>query len=449
MGSANNIYVIPAPDKLTFNAGTLLSAACCIPAILLLIINWNKIRETNLKEKLFRDKLNQDASAPEGAQPDDTNNQLTGTVCEAGETSDQRTCNGQGGEQTDECVCNDNEVEHSRNRRTRNVVTTPIFGAAILSILAIGEWNFFSPQVQYQTEPMASIGQWAPIVGTGFALLGSLYVLLAKDIVLAKREVEQEKRDAEEAKKENQQQQQKTVASTEHDDSPGPSVLVSPQPTSADNATCERCRRALKSSNPSSEEMSRSHTILAILAAWRRKGSRKMLKVAEFVGTAAEGTFENKAFKSAKEKWILYPGEEKKNPALIDEEAQWGARVRSREFSRSSEVSPSRSGSMEPQSRNSILASSSTSQTEHRHSEATLPRSDTLQLPLPPSPVHHAPIKESSPPVSPTEVIIPGGQNNPALVVNDDGQLSRSETHPTPPAPAFRLWPFSSRRGTV
>jgi len=174
-----------------------------------------------------------------------------------------------------------------------------------------------------------------------------------------------------------------------------------------------------------------------------------MLKVAEFVGTAAEGTFENKAFKSAKEKWILYPGEEKKNPALIDEEAQWGARVRSREFSRSSEVSPSRSGSMEPQSRNSMPASSSTSQTEHRHSEATLPRSDTLQLPLPPSPVHHAPIKESSPPVSPTEVIIPGGQNNPALVVNDDGQLSRSETHPTPPAPAFRLWPFSSRRGTV
>ena len=158
MGSANNIYVIPAPDKLTFNAGTLLSAACCIPAILLLIINWNKIRETNLKEKLFRDKLDRDAGAPKRAEPGDTHNQVTGTVCEAGEASEQGARTGEGAEQTDECTCNDIEAEHRGNRRTRNLVTTPIFGAAILSILAVGEWNFFSPQVQYQTEPMASIG---------------------------------------------------------------------------------------------------------------------------------------------------------------------------------------------------------------------------------------------------------------------------------------------------
>lgn len=35
----------------------------------------------------------------------------------------------------------------------------PVFGAAILAILILGEMNFFSTQVRYQTEPIASIGK--------------------------------------------------------------------------------------------------------------------------------------------------------------------------------------------------------------------------------------------------------------------------------------------------
>jgi hypothetical protein len=39
-----------------------------------------------------------------------------------------------------------------------SVVEIPVFTGAVLAILIIGEMNFFSDQVQYQTEPMASIG---------------------------------------------------------------------------------------------------------------------------------------------------------------------------------------------------------------------------------------------------------------------------------------------------
>ena len=49
--AANNIYVIPAPTRLTFGTVTLLCAACCIPAILTLISMWNKILEINWKSR--------------------------------------------------------------------------------------------------------------------------------------------------------------------------------------------------------------------------------------------------------------------------------------------------------------------------------------------------------------------------------------------------------------
>jgi len=40
-----------------------------------------------------------------------------------------------------------------------SAVETPVFGAAVMAILIIGERNFSSRQVHYQTEPIASIGE--------------------------------------------------------------------------------------------------------------------------------------------------------------------------------------------------------------------------------------------------------------------------------------------------
>ena len=40
-----------------------------------------------------------------------------------------------------------------------SAVEIPVFVAAVLAILIIGEMNFWSHQVNYQTEPIASIGK--------------------------------------------------------------------------------------------------------------------------------------------------------------------------------------------------------------------------------------------------------------------------------------------------
>lgn len=130
-GSANNIYIIPAPAKLTFGTATLLAAACCIPAILSLISMWDKILEINWKMR-FGDR---DAD-----------------------------------ERIDEPIEGTNGATIRKMRGVNNmiklflsVVEIPVLGGAVLAILIIGERNFFSSQVRYQTEPIASIGRLLPL----------------------------------------------------------------------------------------------------------------------------------------------------------------------------------------------------------------------------------------------------------------------------------------------
>jgi len=127
MDSANNIYVIPVPDKLTFGTATVLSAACCIPAILSLISMWFKILETNWKAH---------SRAGDHGQPTDA--PIEGT--NGATISGMKDIN-------------------SVIRRYLRALQVPVFVAAILAILIIGERNFFSPQVDYMTEPIATIGR--------------------------------------------------------------------------------------------------------------------------------------------------------------------------------------------------------------------------------------------------------------------------------------------------
>lgn len=125
-GSANNINVIPAPDKLTFSTAILFAAACCIPAILSLIFMWNKILETNSKARFGGRNDNERIDEPiEG-----TNGATIGKM---------RNVN-------------------ALIRKFLSTVEIPVFGAAVLAILVMGERNFFSSQVMYETEPITSIG---------------------------------------------------------------------------------------------------------------------------------------------------------------------------------------------------------------------------------------------------------------------------------------------------
>lgn len=176
-GAAKDVHVIPAPDVLNFGTATLLAAACCIPAILSMVSMWNKILEINWK---------------------------------------RRWGNGESEERLDDQIEGTNGATVGKMRHVNSVIRmflsaieAPLFVAAVLAILIVGELNFFSTQVDYETEPMASIGrsnftsgtppflvyqsrwltsvvalcsdvgQWAPMVGTFLAALGSFYILAA------------------------------------------------------------------------------------------------------------------------------------------------------------------------------------------------------------------------------------------------------------------------------
>lgn len=125
-GSQNNIYVIKAPDMLTFGTATLLAAACCIPAILSLVSMWNKILKINWKKR-FGDG---DESVDQHATISGTNHATPAKMLKV----------------------------NDRIRFYLSMVEIPVFGAAILAILILGERNFFSYRVAYMTEPIASVG---------------------------------------------------------------------------------------------------------------------------------------------------------------------------------------------------------------------------------------------------------------------------------------------------
>ncbi|KAK7423499.1 hypothetical protein QQX98_000956 [Neonectria punicea] len=154
-GAADNVYVIPAPDRLTFGTATLLASACCVHAILCLVSMWDKIVEINWKQRYSR---RNNENEQYDAVIDGTNGATPAMM---------KGING-------------------RIQYFLRVIAIPIFGGAGLAILIIGEMNFFSRQVRYQTEPIASVGQWTPIAGTVMAVVGSLYLLLAADMETAK-----------------------------------------------------------------------------------------------------------------------------------------------------------------------------------------------------------------------------------------------------------------------
>ncbi|KAL6711094.1 hypothetical protein ACN47E_006969 [Coniothyrium glycines] len=139
-GAASNINVVPVPRILTFNAVMLLAAGFCIPAILGLIFTWDKILEINWKRR---------------RSPERSDDQIEGADMTI---SELRGIN-------------------SVVRKFLSVVEIPLFGGVIITMVGVGEANFYSSQMRYDTEPMASIGQWSPIAGTILAALGSLYLL--------------------------------------------------------------------------------------------------------------------------------------------------------------------------------------------------------------------------------------------------------------------------------
>jgi hypothetical protein len=245
-GSANNIYVIPLPDRLSANTGMLLAAACCIPAILSLVFMLEKVLENHWK--------NQHGYSDEEAY---RNELITGT-------------NG--------ATVGRMKGVNSIVQKLLGVVEVPVFAGAVLAILIVGEINFFSPQLRYQTEPIASIGQWAPIAGTILAVLGAFYLLLATDGEVWK--------------------------------TGGP--LTESRPATSQIEQLE---------NPSTHPIRHSETRLqrerSNDAGNRRRVAKSLNKIGDYLGTAAHDKFDISPFRRGPAiDFPEVPGEEQRNAAL-------------------------------------------------------------------------------------------------------------------------------------
>ncbi|KAF4220642.1 hypothetical protein CNMCM6805_007311 [Aspergillus fumigatiaffinis] len=289
-GSANDIYVIPAPEKLTFGAATLLAAACCIPAILSLASMWNKILEINWTRRFG----NPDRNKKQDEVIEGTNGATLGTMNKVNEMI----------------------------RSFLSVVEVPIFGAAVLVIILIGEMNFFSHQVQYQTERIESIGQWAPIVGAGLAVLGSLSLFLAAA-------VEDQEEDVEEK-----------ASSTYSSPLPRERILSDAE------ASCVQDRPNSPGSDRSSS-MEVGHT-MSRSSKWplkrsatedqgsRRKIARTLFAVSNWMSNAAHDRYQNSDFKSGPAlRFPEIPGEENRNGELNKIRKQYNRGQNTDEFSTS------------------------------------------------------------------------------------------------------------------
>ncbi|GKT48235.1 uncharacterized protein ColSpa_08416 [Colletotrichum spaethianum] len=142
--AASDIFVVPIPTKLPLGNSMFLAAAECVPAILSLVSMWVKIKNNPDDEK------GRDNDPIPGA-----NGATFGNM----------------------------KSVNASIRGFLNAVEIPVFAGAVVAILIIGEINFFSPQMDYHTEPMGSIGQWGTILATGMAALGSLYIYLAGEVM--------------------------------------------------------------------------------------------------------------------------------------------------------------------------------------------------------------------------------------------------------------------------
>ncbi|KAG4442566.1 hypothetical protein IFR05_001978 [Cadophora sp. M221] len=377
-GAVNNIYVIPAPDRLTFHTATLLAAACCIPAVLSLVSMWNKIRKINWIMRWGNGNREEEK----------TDRPIEGT-------------NG--------ATVESMKGVNSLIRRFLSVVEVPVFGAAVLAILIIGEMNFFTKQVRYQTEPIASIGQWAPLVGSGLASLGSLYLLLSSD----QPDLDEKGKAA---------IHHHCNCST-HNISMSPSQSSTPVVTPAiiRRSTSKDGRRSLaeietvpSTSGPAVRtQTKRSWTQTD--AGNRRKVANVLTNIGNYIGTAAQDRFDDSEFKHGKAvDYPELPGEGYRNPGL-------GLIRREYNQPRDAEVRPSRAPSftgvsgaegsirgVSPQSPRSpstqrphasTIPGRTSTESHNPTSSSSVPlnrgRRDTLEVP---SPIHHTSTRNSLPP---------------------------------------------------
>ncbi|KAF2730615.1 hypothetical protein EJ04DRAFT_36890 [Polyplosphaeria fusca] len=361
-GATNEIFVIPAPSKLTFNTGMLLAAACCIPAILSLIFTWDKILEINWKKR--SGNANDDAHLSELIEG--TNGATVGRM----------------------------KGVDGKIRYFLSVIEIPLFAAAVLAILILGETNFFSDQVRYQTEPMASIGQWSPIAGTVIAALGSLYVLRAVSA-----------QDSGQAESDHH-------CNCQHCQDSGRRLTIQIPPRSenslgrsVDGESSGSRSRSSNDTRPmathpmsnSTSRLERFATSSTVDTGGRRRAAQWLTKAGDYLGTAAQDRFDLAAFDRGRAReYPETPGESRLNRELAHTKQNFNRRrkevirrQRSRESNLGTPASPGLgiTFALEDAAERPSPTPRSSSRSPPGSSILEIPqrrRTDTLEVPTPP-----------------------------------------------------------------
>ncbi|PSN59383.1 hypothetical protein BS50DRAFT_579978 [Corynespora cassiicola Philippines] len=280
-GPLKEIYVIPVPSRLSFNAGMLVAAACCIPAILSLIFTLDKILEINWKTRF-------------GGQDQRMNDLIEGT-------------NG--------ATVGKMKGVNEMVRFLLSVIEVPLFAAAVLAILIIGEINFFSAQVSYQTEPIASIGQWGPIAGTILAALGSLYLLLTGNT-------------EEETTPPDYTSHYVHHCNCSHHDRAIPTIVSDDRRSSSDPCVNERisdvenhCGEMVPPARQQEEMLERTPTMAA--AESRRRVAKLLTAAGNYLGTAAHDKLDLSSFNREARDFPEIPGERMRNKNIAETQRQY------------------------------------------------------------------------------------------------------------------------------
>ncbi|TRX89059.1 hypothetical protein FHL15_010078 [Xylaria flabelliformis] len=281
----NEPAVIPAPTRLAFSTVILLAAASSIPPVLTLIFTWEKILEINWKRRFARGEVNNNNDPIEG-----TNGATPKMI----------------------------NFINDAIRRFLTSIQIPIFGAIVIAILVAGELNFWSPQVNYQTEPFTSVGQWANVVATALVVLGSL------SFVQDKREI-----NGEEGISSSHSHNSKSPApdhtphSNRDHESISPSIPRTPSVMATDHVMDSSSIRRdtpeiAQPDEPSRDSIELTTIItsgnhepvpLSISNKHRNNVATLLNKFGEYLGTPAPDRYDNSIFEEGKTEFPEIPGE--------------------------------------------------------------------------------------------------------------------------------------------
>ncbi|KAI1326534.1 hypothetical protein F5Y16DRAFT_374484 [Xylariaceae sp. FL0255] len=434
-GATNNIYVIPQPEIFTFGTVALLAAGASIPPVLTLIFTWEKILERNWRRIYDR---NQERL---GEKIDGTNGATWGLMKNI-------TVN----------------VENAGK-----IILTFIFGSIVFVIVVIGEINFWSPQVLYETELFSSVGQWSNVVATVLIILASAIVVQESNKVESKNPEESIPSRDLNARRSNHSLSIEEIpddgsVSRGHSRSPSQESHIRSTYTPSIHSDVNENGESIQANPPLStiittysqtnppvspvvEPITSSHTHRGKVANfWKTMG--------DYVGTPAAERYDDTHFQHSKSKYPKVPGEELRNAQLESVEARYenrrqhgdGDSIHSGVNSISSRPKSTRHGSEGSPARD--LRRSPTSPVDRSGPSgsfdlmriSTLPtpgqpikRRDTLEVPNRPTNLMRPRSSSRSSPERP--IVVDPGQGSPRIVIetvpttisDDDQQQSPTE----------------------